>query len=398
MAGSIKPDMRGNCACGSAFKQVEEFNYSVPKCPSCGAYPPKLRISRYLPSLDGRKGQKLEIRYNQIGERLETVWDAIATMKLIDKELKEGTFDPRRFGSKEVSDQLRFKYFIENKYLPSQEKRVKRGELSISMLKKKLGYRKHLAFFDNYDVRAIGPGRIREWFDSWESKLRTRDLVTQELKTILNYACDLEFINSAPKFPKLKPAKKREAYRFLNSQEQEKIISLIDDPNYKMMIQILSHFAMRPCEVRALKWCDLDFKERIISISRHFSGGNHLVSGRKSNQLTHYLPMTDEFLEIISALPRSIVSDNFVFLGKNGGAVADRCLARAWHKAREQAGVREIGLYEGTKHSRLSLLKAKGHSDEELILLSGHTNIKTVQRYAQLKDSQKLNQVRSLLN
>ncbi|MCR9206156.1 MAG: tyrosine-type recombinase/integrase, partial [Halobacteriovoraceae bacterium] len=314
-----------------------------------------------------------------------------------DKELVDGTFDPKRYMSNEVSDQLRFFYFMENKYLPAQKRKVKRGDLSPSMYKKKLNYFKHLRPFYKLDLRVVGSGRVLEFYDSWTEKLRTRDLVIQELKTVLSYARDLELIESLPSFPKLKPSKKREANRFLSLKEQELIISKLENETYKRMISLLCLYALRPSEVRALKWIDFDFKNKVISISRHFSNGTELIEGRKSNKETHFLPMTDEFFKIMKDVPISIVKDNFVFLGKNGGAVADRVLARAWHKAREVAGIHYVQLYEGTKHSRLSLLKAKGHSDEELILLSGHTNIKTVQRYAQLNDSQKLGQVRTLL-
>ena len=397
MGGSIKADSREVCSCGKSFTQIKEFNYSIPKCLSCNTYPTKLLIRRYLPSLDGRRGERIEIRYNQLGERLTTVWDAVATMKLIDKELNEGSFDPKRYMSEAVSDQLRLRYFLENKYLPNQERRVKRGELSPEMYKKKKTYFKHLSPLYQYDVRTIGTGRVFEFYESWTDRLRTRDLVIQELKCIFTYALNLELINSLPNFPKLKPSKKRSANSFLTDSEQKLILENIVNPTYKKMISLLCLYALRPSEVRALKWKDFDFKEKIISINRHFSNGTTLVEGRKSNKETHYLPMTDAFFKIIEDLPISLIKENFVFLGRTGGEVGDRVLARAWHTARKKAGLPYIQLYEGTKHSRLSLLKAKGHSDEELILLSGHTNIKTVQRYAQLNDSQKLNQVRSLL-
>jgi integrase len=398
MAGTIKSDQRGGCACGGKFKQVQEFGYSVPKCIDCGNYPNKLVISRYLPSLNGSKGEWIKIRWNHTNERLTTVWDAVAVIKLIDKEVQEGSFDPRKYQSRAAASQLKFKFFYENKYSPKEENRYKRGDISLAMLKKKKGYAKHLAFFDNIDIRSITSGLIFEYYDSWTDKLRTRDLVLQELRTILNYASDIEAIKKVPKFPKMKPAKKRKVENFLTLQEQEKIIDHISNPVYKAMIKLLALYAMRPCEIRALKWSDINYREGYICITRHFTDGTTLKEGRKSNEEDHYLPIVEDFHDAMSEIPTSLIKDDFVFKGRNGSAVGDRVLARAWHSAREKTGLPYVQLYEGTKHSRLSQLRSSGMSPEKLIELSGHTNTKTLERYAQLNMQQKLESVRSMID
>lgn len=398
MAGTIKSDQRGGCACGGKFKQVQEFGYSVPKCNNCGEYPKKLVISRYLPSITGGRGERIDIRWNHLNERLTTVWDAVAVLKLIDKEVQEGSFDPKKYQSRSAANQLKFKNFYNNKYLPKEENRFKRGDISMSMIKKKKSYGNHLSFFNEVDIRNISSGMIFEFHESWTEKLRTRDLVTQELRTILSYAYDIEAIKKMPKFPKMKPAQKRKVENFLSIEEQQKIINEIDNPIYKAMVKVLSIYAMRPCEVRALKWKDINFREGYICISRHFTDGTTLKEGRKSNDQSHYLPIVKDFYEAMMEIPKSIVKDDFVFKGKNGGAVGDRVLARAWHNAREKAGVHYVQLYEGTKHSRLSQLKSSGVSEEKLIELSGHTNIKTLQRYAQSTLEQKMESVRSMID
>lgn len=218
-----------------------------------------------------------------------------------------------------------------------------------------------------------------------------------ELRVILGYAFSLQKIPFVPPFPKIEKSNMRNVENFLSHEEQKKVILAVDNPTYSMMIEVMAMYALRPCEVRALQWQDLDFHKNIIKIQRHFSR-SQLVDMRKSSKKAHYLPITERFMEIIHALPFSIKKDDFVFKGKEGGAVGEKVLSNAWNKAIIKTGMRSIDLYEGVRHSRISAILEKGFSEDQVMLLSGHETKEAFKRYGQIKAQSKLEIIKEMMN
>lgn len=410
MSSIIAADENGKCReCKGTSFQNEIFDkklkLAIATCP-CGGHPDTIRLRRSLPIGEDGKACRVDIRFNKSGERLVDIDEAKHVARSIDYDIKSGRFDPNDYKPKKVTSALVFKNYFEQKYLPAQKLRFNSGELSKGGLRKKESLCKHLVeYFGEMDIRKISRSDVMEFRDSFKSGMRTRDLATQELSVIFNYAYDREVIQRKPNLPKMKKASIRNVEKFLTDIEQEKILQAIKNPKYKAMIECLIIFAMRPSEIRALQWRDLDFKNEVISIRRSFSDGSHLQTGRKSNDVTHYLPMIERFKEVIRQLPRSIKSEDFIFKGQQGGAVNERALRTAWNDAikkvneglRASEKIEEVELYEGTKHSRLSFLKRQGHSDDQLMLLSGHTNVETLKRYAQITKLNKLDIVKGMI-
>lgn len=408
MNSIIAPDSRAKCSLckGDSFK-LETFDLkmslAIAVCRECGAYPDKIRIRRSLPIGQKSEAERVDIRFSKIGERIKDIEEAKHIARSIDYDIKSGRFDPNDYRPKKQTANLIFKNFIANKYLPIQMSRLSRGEITPGGMKAKRSSISHLVkYFGEFDIRNISSGAIEEYFQLFPSNKKTsgtraRDLSIIELKVIMAQIFRLGTIKELPTFPKIKKAKLRDVERFLTDQEQELILSKIDNPLYRIMIEVLIIYAMRPCEVRALQWRDLDFKNDIITVSRHFSDGVHIREGRKSNEGKHYLPMIPRFRELIATLPRSIKNEDFIFKGRCGGAVADRVMARHWAIACKKAKIDHVQLYEGTKHSRLSSLKKLGYTDSELILVSGHTNEDTVKRYAQVTKLNRLEKVREMI-
>lgn len=410
MSSVIAADEKSKCTdChGHLFKNEifdKKLQLSIARC-SCGGYPDAIRLRRSLPIGEDSKACRVDIRYNKNGERLVDIDEAKHVARAIDYDIKSGRFDPNDYKPKKATIGLIFKNFIKLKYGPAQLKRFERGELSKGGWRKKVSLGKHLTeYFGEKDIRKISRGDIMEFRDAFPGSDRTRDLITQELNFIINYAFERDILTKKPATPKMRKAKIRNVENFLTDLEQYKILEAIENPKYKLMIECLIIYAMRPCELRALQWGDLDFKNEVISIRRSFSDGSHLQDGRKSNDSTHYLPITERFIAIVARLPRSIKNTDYIFKGVKGGAVNERALRDAWNSAIKKANetlkasekIEQVELYEGTKHSRLSFLKQQGYSDDQLMLLSGHTNVETLKRYAQVTKLNKLQSVRGMI-
>lgn len=405
MSSVISPDPRSKCAsCGgtkfTSSVYDERFKLSIAKCSACGGMPDRLRIRRSLPiGLDG-KAQRVEIRFNRIGERIKSVDEAMHIARSLDYDLRDGRFDPNDYRPKSMGVSFLFKNLISSKYLPYYQNKLAKGEISPGGLDTKKVMINHLkGYFDDFDIRKIKAADIKEFYMTFKGGDRSKDLSIQELRVFFNFCHEIELIKQIPTMPKTSQSKSKDVAIFLTEKEQEKVINSITDPFYKMMIETLAIYAMRPSELRALQWRDVNFHEGTLSIQRHFSK-NILTPGRKSNEKILILPITERFAEIISSLPRSINGEDFIFQSKMGeGAVGEARLRKYWSAACKKAKInKKVTLYEGTKHSRLSHLKSLGHSDDQLILLTGHTKVETLQRYAQETSENKLKKVNKMIN
>ena len=60
-------------------------------------------------------------------------------------------------------------------------------------------------------------------------------------------------------------------------------------------------------------------------------------------------------------------------------------MRRTWGAACKRAGVDGVSLYEGTKHSSATYLKAQGVDDRVLAKIMGHSDPRSVEKYAKIE-------------
>ena len=56
-----------------------------------------------------------------------------------------------------------------------------------------------------------------------------------------------------------------------------------------------------------------------------------------------------------------------------------------WQRACDKAGVERISVYEGTKHSTATHLKGLGADDRMLAAMMGHSDTRSVEKYAKVQ-------------
>lgn len=391
LSAKIYSDVRGNsCACGGKFSSREEFKgYEVPICNSCGEDPNLYRITAKILDIAG-KPKRVEIRHDLDGERLRDAVDCMSLLKQIKREIKEGTFDVRRYDSKISKESFLFENFTE-RYLQDYDKRYKRKEITAGGLKrKKILVLVHLLpFFKGVDINQISAPKIKEFSSSYTDKLRTRDMAIAELKTMLNYALEYELIQRLPKFEKLAKSKKRHVTLTVN--EVKRVINKMPEQRHKDMFNLILTYSIRPGELRALQWRDINFKEGTVTFQRHISA-NEVIEGRKSVSIENpkgrlVRPLTPDVLEILMRQPRSLVDSDFVFPGARGNdrPMSQNTLPRIWNATREKMKLGYVASYE-IRHAS-GTEKYLKHKDIYLISEDlGHTNINTTTRYANVSD------------
>lgn len=412
LSASIYNDMKGGCLeCGKSDwkrKPIRELpEYDEPVCSHCGSRPSLYVIFATVINENNEK-EKLRIRHTQEGDRIRDIHDAVFTLKTINREIRTHSFDVGKYRSKESRETYIFKNLLGSRsftddngmekgfvgYIQAQERRLKTGKLSPAGLKEKLSLIKnHLYRFSDLEIDTISKIRIKRFYDSYTDTLRQRDKAVQELKTILRWAYDEGKLLKVPEFPAIEEADHVSADNFIDLDKQALVISKIANPLYRSAIKTMAIYGLRPCDVRALKWENIDREHGLIRISSHASLGED-IKGRKSQRnVEHTLPIIDEFSEILDSLVQPIDPKEYVFKGSRGGMIGGNVLTRAWNEACKLTKVKNVKMYWGTKHSTLSAL-GKDSSDALLMKLTGHTNPKIIRRYAQSNTSD----VRELLS
>lgn len=406
MKGTIKPAKGGLCSkCnGSDFKNAYDdiVGYSIPRCQGCQGLPTKLKVVITIPDNEG-KGVPVDLYRNVDDELLTKVSDALALLGTIHKELKIGTYRPEKYDHK-AREVYKFNNFAD-KYIADAVHRSKLPEdhddyISPGGLRNKLNSIKKLRkYFGDTKITDIEDLQIKEFNRSFLDKFRARDLAMGELKTMLRYAHrELRILPSVPPFPRIKKARVKRYEEIPTVEIQAAIILNIPEEKYRDMWILTASLAKRPCETRAYKVMDIDFRNKTIRTARHISKGpkgmgDIVINGRKSIKACEDLgividPIDDFLIEKLTKYTANKSPDDYLFPGHVNDFVSEDALNTAWRKSCARLKVK-FKPYDGTKHATLTeLLKTSG--DFGLTKnFSNHTNVLTLQRYVRSRAEDK---------
>lgn len=307
-------------------------------------------------------GKFKQMPHREMAERLAHAINA-------DIEKKGPAFDPRQW-FRTPGYEFQFDLYAEGwitrnrgRYAPSVKRQTERY---VQMF---------IDHFGAADLREIRKADIILFLENgipadWQPY--TKHVVLGLLHKLFSDAHDQELIDRVPGFPKVGLVDKE--VKWLTPEEQKKVLDEIPDRDRPIFI-FMAAWGVRPGEARGLKWDCVDFENRRVTIKRTFSGAGckYLQEYTKTRRI-RYLPITDDLHAVLRPL-RGI--GGFVFRNSHGRPyTAD--LSRIWNNARERAGVPEVNLYQGTRHSF-----ATQHLDKlELVQVAlGHTTAVMTRRY-----------------
>ena len=96
----------------------------------------------------------------------------------------------------------------------------------------------------------------------------------------------------------------------------------------------------------------------------------------------NWLPLHPEVKKLILELPRGISGFVFKFRGK---PYSEKLPRKTWERACKKLGVRDLTLYQGTRHSVASDAVQRGVSLYDVMDALRHKDIRTTMRYAHMK-------------
>lgn len=180
-----------------------------------------------------------------------------------------------------------------------------------------------------------------------------------------------------------KPSDKKEA---LEIADQQRFLSFARGQSYENQYRFILQTGLRTGELIGLKWSDIDFEKRTVTISRSMEFRHAFQEWRigdpKSKSGFRTIPLTDEAIRIlknqkeknskIKVIP--LEWREFVFLCRKGTPVKNSTYDTALYKICEKAGMKPFAMHI-LRHTFATRCIEGGMKPKTLQKILGHSNI-----------------------
>lgn len=151
------------------------------------------------------------------------------------------------------------------------------------------------------------------------------------------------------------------------------------DPHFRPLFTVLAFTGARPNEMQALRWSDIDWNSKTISISKgRVRGYEGLPKTKSGHRLIPMLPQAEGALLQLKSRSTRAISD-YVFVNKKGEPI-NKHLDRIWAKGLKNAKLRHRASYQ-LRHTFVTQCIIKGLPLPYIAKIIGHSTIDTLIRH-----------------
>lgn len=201
--------------------------------------------------------------------------------------------------------------------------------------------------------------------------------VRTTLRTILGFAVKWGYLERMPEIPDvIVPEPSFDWYRPV---EVRRLLAGARDDWARAVLLFAVHTGVRMGEQRALRWADVDFETRIITIRRSAPKWLVVEKSPKSNRHRR----VDLTPELAAALETIRHGGELVFCNPDGSKLRPGQFHEILWAAQRKSGLRRIKWHE-LRHSFASILTTGGAPLRIVQSLLGHSTIRMTERYAHL--------------
>ena len=150
-------------------------------------------------------------------------------------------------------------------------------------------------------------------------------------------------------------------------------------PNKLIGILLCLYTGLRPGELLALQWTDVDLDNEVISVTKSCSDGyvDHkgvkVIGEPKTDSSYRLIPIAKPLIPYLRALKKSNVS-GYLIEGKNGKVVSMRSFFNSLDIMLKKLNIPHIGLH-GLRHSFATRANESGMDMKTLSELMGHSDV-----------------------
>jgi integrase len=169
--------------------------------------------------------------------------------------------------------------------------------------------------------------------------------------------------------------------RFISVDEVQKVFEATERlekrgvvrSEFGVIIRLLILTGARRGEIQGLQWREVDLVRRSI-----------VLPDARSKTGARRIPLSDAAIEVLEGIKRK---GDYVFPANRANAASGHTvgLPRAWRAIREEAGLDDLRIHD-LRHSFASFAAEAGASLQLIGKALGHTQMRTTERYAHLRD------------
>ena len=191
----------------------------------------------------------------------------------------------------------------------------------------------------------------------------------------------------ALELPTYKPKRKRAAdpmrrEEYLTPEDVVAVVSRLDNQQDRAMVTAMAMGGLRPGEVIALRWQDVDLRGSSLRIVQSRTMG---VTGSPKSGAGRTLPMPPELAKELATvgLRKSLTrGSDLVFIGKAAGYVDVGALRDRFNAAQDAAGISPRRALRQLRNTFGTVMAAAGAPLRTIQEWMGHENMATTERYA----------------
>ena len=315
-----------------------------------------------------KRGGNWYVDYNYQGRRIKKTIgpnkkEAESVLAKVRSQIVEGTYfnvkKNVRMGFNEMA-----KYFLDNhSSINNKPSTLYRNTMVINNLSKHFG-KKFLHEIRDLDIEHYKKFRLEA-----EIKKSTVNRELAVLRTILSKAKTWGLLKT--EIPKMGLFKLDNArVRYLEEAEAVKLVEACPEP-LKSVVLVALNTGLRRSETLNLKWQDINFTERFITVRETKSKKNR------------YVPMNQQVFDVLHAIFRHTPGD-YVFPGDKPGSHLSESYVTHWFgKIVKKAEIKDFRLHD-LRHTFASWLVMSGIDLTTVQQLLGHQTYQMTLKYAHL--------------
>lgn len=254
-------------------------------------------------------------------------------------------------------------------------------------------YKKIVTFWEDTPMEEITPQQVTSWINSYDLAQKTIRNILLVFREIYDYAYVNYNVQNNPTVHIRSPKGKGKKEREYPSDEDIRIVNENTDKPFGLMAYMALYTGMRRGELCALTWSDIDFKNKVIKVSKSTYWTNdhvpHLKEPKTASGVRE-VPMMDSLADILR--PLKTRPEDLVF-----GELHSYQIDKGFDRYRRETGL-GVTLH-GLRHGFASILYKNNVDIKTAAYVLGHAQSSTtLEIYTHLMEQDKLKAVRSALN